>query len=131
MNFFWKSTAPIAMHSTDPPNVRPSSGAANEYANSPDDPFGWYSHGQNRNTSSSANPSNPPSKSQIGSRRSARFSALVPGTGQRGSLKTVSTPSILPPSSTSSSRDMALSSASVGSPLSSVMIAPQSTAPHR
>src|ERR1700744_277093 len=104
------------MNVTDSPKVKPYSGVVSEYTKAPWDPSGLYSHGQNKNTSSSANPKKPPSKNQRATLRSVRFSALVPGTGQRGSLKTVSTPSSRPPSVTSSSRDMALSSASVGSP---------------
>src|ERR1700716_598198 len=103
--------------------------------NSPDEPYGLYSHGQNKNTTSSASPERPPSRSQYATVRSARFSALVPGTGQRSSLKTVSTPSSLPPSSTSSSRDIEPSSASLGwvsVPLtSSLMLGLRSTAPHQ
>ncbi|COX11129.1 Uncharacterised protein [Mycobacterium tuberculosis] len=44
------------------------------------------SHGQNRKISNSASPNTPPSKSHTATERSARFSALVPSTGQRGSL---------------------------------------------
>src|SRR5437588_2226664 len=86
-----------------------------EYQKLPSAASGLYSHGQNRNTSSSAIPNRPPSKSQTATWRSVRFSARVPGTGQRGSLYTVSTPSIRPPRATSSSRDIAFNSASLGS----------------
>ena len=51
----------------------------------------------------------PPSSSQIATVRSERFSARVPSIGQRGSLRTVSTPSILPPRRTRSSVDIAAS----------------------
>ena len=81
----------------DSPKVRPYSGVVSEYTKLPPAPFDLYSHGQNKKTSSSASPKPPPSKSQRATPRSARFSAWVPSTGQRGSLKTVSTPSILPP----------------------------------
>ena len=86
MNFFWYSTAPMPIARIDSPNVRPYSGVASEYRNSPSDPYGLYSHGQNRKITSSARPAKPPSRSQYETVRSARFSALVPGTGQRGSL---------------------------------------------
>src|ERR1700761_557394 len=77
--------------------------------------FGLYSHGQNKKISSSNSPKPPPSKSHSATQRSARFSALVPSTGQRGSLNTVSTPSSLPPSVSSSCCDIAASAASLGS----------------
>src|SRR6185436_3045019 len=102
------------------------------YQISPAEPIGWYSHGQNRKISSSASPEKPPSRSQYATERSARFSALVPETGQRSSRKTVSTPSILPPSSTSCSRDIEASSASLGvSFTSSLMPSLPATEPRR
>ncbi len=86
MNFFWNSTAPMAIDRTDIPKVSPYSGVVSEYRKLPSASAGLYSHGQNKKISSSANPNAPPSKSHIATLRSARFSALVPSTGQRGSL---------------------------------------------
>src|SRR6476661_5980728 len=133
MNFFWYSTAPMPIARIESPNVRPYSGVAIEYAHSPSEPNGLYSHGQNKKISSSASPEKPPSRSQYATDRSARFSPLVPGTGQRSSSKTVCTPSIFPPSSTSCSRVIDASSASVGGLTSedSLMLALQPKDTHR
>ena len=85
MNFFWNSTAPIPIDRIDSPNVSPYSGVASVYHRLPGAPSGFHCHGQNKKISSSASPENPPSSSQDATRRSARFSARVPATGQRGS----------------------------------------------
>src|SRR6202023_4273282 len=103
------------MQSTDIPKVKPYNGVASEYRKLPAASLGRYSHGQNRKTTSNASPNPPPSKSQRATECSARFSALVPSTGQRGSLKTLSTPSSLPPSAPSSRCDIVSSAASSGS----------------
>jgi hypothetical protein len=86
MNFFWYSTAPTPMARIDSPKVNPYIGVARSYQRWSGALPPLYSHGQNRKTISSAIPETPPSISQSATRRSARFSALVSGMGQRSSL---------------------------------------------
>ena len=130
MNRFWYRTAPTPMARMDSPKVIPYIGVAQEYSRLPLTPYGLYSQGQNRKTSSSSRPITPPNSSQNATRRSDRFSARVPGTGQRSSLKTVSTPSIRPPRAASSDSDIAERFSPCGL-LDSLMTVPRSTSRRR
>ena len=84
MNFLRISTMATPMASTARPSSRPYSGVVSEYMPAPDSSRDLYCHGHATKTTISARPSRVDRMNQNATWRSARFSARVPGTGQRG-----------------------------------------------
>src|SRR5699024_6305504 len=106
---------PIANARIATPSVTPSTGVYSVYKKCPSVPGYLYRHGHQINATTNARPAIAETTNHVEINRSARFSALVPFTGQGSGYSSICTPSRLVPSLTSWSRSISASCSAVGS----------------